>query len=200
MEFLYKINLISLLFMILSYVVIAEDQERENSKIQQVSTNEEESKNEPNKTAEISQKYSVGTTPIVWLYGIVNGSYEMRVEPEYSFGIGGFTWYFISSNWEFSIFGIGPYGRYYFNKEEDGPFAGGGISLVKYSWSGSGSSGAGTITSLGGEAGYQWRWKNFFQEATFGFALSSSIQTSDGTTANLSSGIGGIGYRLGWYF
>ena len=27
-----------------------------------------------------------------------------------------------------------------------------------------------------------------------------AIETSDGTSANVGSAIGGIGYKLGWYF
>ena len=40
----------------------------------------------------------------------------------------------------------------------------------------------------------------FFYEATIGLALAGAIETSDGTSANVGSAIGGIGYKLGWYF
>jgi len=42
--------------------------------------------------------------------------------------------------------------------------------------------------------------KIFFNEATIGLALAGAIETSDGTSANVGSAIGGIGYKLGWYF
>ena len=35
---------------------------------------------------------------------------------------------------------------------------------------------------------------------TIGFSVASSIETSDGTSANVGSAMGGIGYSLGWYF
>ena len=95
----------------------------------------------------------------------MNGSYENRIKPELGIGVNAFTWNYVSSDWKFSIIGFGPNGRYYFKKENDGPFVGGGLSLISYSWSGLGQTGSGTITSLGGEGGYQWRWENFFNEA-----------------------------------
>ena len=149
---------------------------------------------------EVKQKDSVGTSPLPWLYGVVNGSYENRIKPELGIGVNGFTWNYVSSDWKFSIIGAGPNGRYYFKKENDGPFIGGGLSLISYSWSGLGQSGSGTITSLGGEGGYQWRWNNFYNEATVGLAIAGAIETSDGTSANVGSAMGGIGYKLGWYF
>ncbi|MEC9360368.1 MAG: hypothetical protein VX985_00870, partial [SAR324 cluster bacterium] len=60
--------------------------------------------------------------------------------------------------------------------------------------------GSGSITTLGGEGGYQWRWVNFYNELTFGLAMAGTIETSDGTSADIGSAIGGIGYKLGWYF
>ena len=150
--------------------------------------------------SEVKQQNSVGTSPLPWLYGIINGSYERRIKPEIGVGVNGFTWNYISSDWKFSILGIGPNGRYYLEKENDGPFVGGGISLVTYSWSGLGQSGSGSITSLGGEGGYQWRWVNFYNEVAFGIAVAGKIETSDGTSASVGSALGGIGYKLGWYF
>ena len=61
-------------------------------------------------------------------------------------------------------------------------------------------SGSVSRTSLGGEGGYQWRWENYFNETTIGLGLAGAIETSDGTSANVGSEIGGIGYKLGWYF
>ena len=146
------------------------------------------------------QVNSVGTSPLPWLSGVKNGSYERRIKPEIGLGLNGFTWNYISSDWEFSILGIGPHGRYYFGKENDGAFVGGSISLITYSWSGWGLSGSGSIMSLGGEGGYQWRWGNFYNEVTLGLAMAGNIETPDGTSANVGSAIGGIGYKLGWYF
>ena len=54
--------------------------------------------------------------------------------------------------------------------------------------------------SLGGESGYQWKWVNFYNEVTLGLAMAGNIETPDGTSANVGSAIGGIGYKLGWYF
>ena len=150
--------------------------------------------------SEVKQVNSVGTSPIPLLSGVINGSYERRIKPEIGLGANGFTWNYNSSDWKFSILGIGPRGRYYFEKEKNGVFLGGSISLITYSWSGSGQSGSGTITGLGGEGGYQWRWVNFYNEVTLGLAMASTIETSDGTSANVGSAIGGIGYNLGWYF
>ena len=150
--------------------------------------------------SQVKQVNSVGTSPLPWLSTIINGSYERRIKPEFSLGLNGFTWNYNSSDWKFSILGIGPHGRYYFEKENNSAFLGGGISLITYSWSGLGQSGSGTITSLGGEGGYQWRWVNFFNEVTLGLAMASTIETSDGTSANVGSAIGGVGYKLGWYF
>ena len=110
------------------------------------------------------------------------------------------TWNYIFSDWESSILGIGPHGRYYFGKGNDGAFVGGSISLITYSWSGWGLSGSGSIMSLGGEGGYQWKWVNFYNEVTLGLAMAGNIETPDGTSANVGSAIGGIGYKLGWYF
>ena len=150
--------------------------------------------------SEVKHKDSVSTSPLPWLSGVMNGSYENRIKPELGIGVNAFTWNYVSSDWKFSIIGFGPNGRYYFKKENDGPFVGGGLSLISYSWSGLGQTGSGTITSLGGEGGYQWRWDNFFNEATIGLALAGAIETSDGTSANVGSAIGGIGYKLGYYF
>ena len=150
--------------------------------------------------SQIEQANSVGTSPFPWLGGVINGSYDRRITPEIGVGLSGFTWNYNSSDWKFSILGIGPYGRYYFEKENNGAFLGGIFSLITYSWSGLGQSGSGTITSLGGEGGYQWRWVNFYNEVTLGLAIASTIETSDGTSANVGSAIGGIGYKLGWYF
>ena len=150
--------------------------------------------------SEVKQENAVGTAPLPWLFGIINGSYERRINPSVGLGLNGFTWNLISSDWKFSISGIGPKGRYYIEKENDGPFVGGGISLVTYSWSGLGQSGSGSITSFGGEGGYQWRWVNFYNEVTLGSAVASTIETSDGTSANVGSATGGIGYKFGWYF
>ena len=41
---------------------------------------------------------------------------------------------------------------------------------------------------------------NFYNELTFGLAMAGTIETSDGTSADVGSAIGGIGYKLGWYF
>ena len=71
--------------------------------------------------SEVKQQNSVGTSPLPWLYGIINGSYERRIKPEIGVGVNGFTWNYISSDWKFSILGIGPNGRYYLEKENDGP-------------------------------------------------------------------------------
>ena len=150
--------------------------------------------------SQANQVNSLGTSPLPWLSGVINGSYERRIKPEIGLGVNGFTWNYNSSDWKFSILGIGPHGRYYFEKEKNSAFLGGGISLVTYSWAGLGQSGSGTITSLGGEGGYQWRWVNFYNEVTLGLAMASTIETSDGTSANVGSAIGGIGYKLGWYF
>ena len=150
--------------------------------------------------SQVKQVNSVGTSPLPWLSGVINGSYERRIKPEIGLGLNGFTWNYISSDWEFSILGIGPHGRYYFGKENDGAFVGGSISLIKYSWSGWGLSGSGSIMSLGGEGGYQWKWVNFYNEVTLGLAMAGNIETPDGTSANVGSAIGGIGYKLGWYF
>ena len=67
--------------------------------------------------SEVKQVNSVGTSPIPLLSGVINGSYERRIKPEIGLGLNGFTWNYISSDWEFSILGIGPHGRYYFKKE-----------------------------------------------------------------------------------
>ena len=150
--------------------------------------------------SQVKQVNSVGTSPLPWLSGVINGSYERRIKPEIGLGLNGFTWNYISSDWEFSILGIGPHGRYYFGKENDGAFVGGSISLITYSWSGWGLSGSGSIMSLGGEGGYQWKWVNFYNEVTLGLAMAGNIETPGGTSANVGSAIGGIGYKLGWYF
>ncbi len=150
--------------------------------------------------SQVNQVDSVGTSPVPWLYGVINGSYERRIKPEIGLGISGFTWNYNSSDWKFSILGIGPHGRYYFEKENNSVFLGGSIGLVSYSWSGLGQSGSGTITYLAGEGGYQWRWVNFYNEVSLGFAVASPIETSDGTSANVGSATGGISYKFGWYF
>ena len=64
--------------------------------------------------SEVKQANSVGTSPIPWLSGVINGSYERRINPEIGLGLNGFTWNYVSSDWKFSIFGIGPHGRFYF--------------------------------------------------------------------------------------
>ena len=149
---------------------------------------------------QINQVNSVGTSPLPWVIGVMNGSFERRIKPEIGLGLNGFTWNYVSSDWEFSIFGLGPYGRFYFEKENNGPFLGGNISYVAYSWSGLGQSGSGSIMGLGGEGGYQWRWVNFYNEVFLGLSMATTIETSDGTSANVGSAIGGIGYKLGWHF
>ncbi len=150
--------------------------------------------------SEVKQVDSVGTSPMPFLSGVINGSYERRIKPEISLGVSGFTWNYNSSDWKFSITGISPHGRFYFEKENNSLFVGGSISLISYSWSSSVQSGSGSITTLGGEGGYQWRWENFYNELTFGLAMAGTIETSDGTSADIGTAIGGIGYKLGWYF
>ncbi len=72
--------------------------------------------------SEVKQVNSVGTSPIPLLNTVINGSYERRIKPEIGLGLNGFTWNYISSDWEFSISGISPHGRFYFEKENNGLF------------------------------------------------------------------------------
>ena len=47
---------------------------------------------------EVKQKDSVGTSPLPWLSGVINASYENRIKPELGIGVNAFTWNYVSSD------------------------------------------------------------------------------------------------------
>ena len=48
---------------------------------------------------EVKQKDFVSTSPLPWLSGVINGSYENRIKPELGIGVNAFTWNYVSSRY-----------------------------------------------------------------------------------------------------
>ena len=145
-------------------------------------------------------KLSVSTSPTDLLDTVINGAVESRLEEKIAAGIGAFTWNMNTSGYRFNSLGLGPYARYYGMGEQDGWYAGAGFQFVSYSWSGYGQSGSGSNSGISLEGGYQWRWTNFFHEVGYGLWLVGVGESSSGGAEVDFGDLGGVGYRLGWYF
>ena len=155
---------------------------------------------------------SFGTAPLNW----VNGNSvvaEYRLASDLSVGLESFNAKRSSVtglDTMYQLTGVKPFARLYGQSTESGWFIGAGLISLSYKvttttstynartyrLTTTESTDTGAKTGPTTEAGWQWRWSSFYQEAGMDYWFIGSV--SDGLGNDLYTGE--LYYRLGWYF
>jgi len=161
----------------------------------------------------VKQQTSVGTRALFLTSGAMSVRGEYRLNKHLSAGFDYWSWGIDAGSSKFSITGMQPFARYYLSGEHDGWYGGAGLEIVTFeytttslyydyttrSYRNTSSKGSASATGIALEGGYQWRWKNFYNEANYQLWMMGALESSDGNSVSAGS-MAGIGYNIGYYF
>ena len=138
----------------------------------------------------------VMTSPVPLLFGALNVQAEYFVKPEITAGFDFLTWSIDVGDETFNMTTLHPFGRFYFEPDQNSFFAGGGFMSMDVSFSEGGSASASGLTL---EGGYNWTWETFTLDLGYEMWMLGTIESSSGESFDAGS-IGGLLFRVGAMF
>ena len=148
-------------------------------------------------SAQGANEYNLSLNVLDGAEGQTNLRLEYRLNESIAVGGGLLSVNAQSGGADFNLLITSGFGRYYWSYG-DSLFLGAGLAFASGDYAGV-NSGTDTSSGLTAEGGYQWRWRNFHQEAGYEFWQVEKIQAIGGESLRLDF-LSEVVYRVGWYF